>query len=175
MSSKPSILVKWTKLISEIFLWKFPDFYYTSNFLRILRFLLHLKQLSCKTNHHERSENLPFSRNLVTAERKRRAQGGAMWTEDNKKSDANHMAWINLIQSNTAHCAKWGLVRVLHWCRIRSSVRPRPLWGLFLSPFEKTEGGGFMKEHSKTEIESESESEKLRLFHGANLVVRPAL
>jgi len=76
-----------------------------------------------------------------------------MWTEDNKKSDANHMAWINLIQSNTAHCAKWGLVRVLHWCRIRSSVRPRPLWGLFLSRFEKTEGGGFMKEHSKTEIE----------------------
>ena len=34
-----------------------------------------------------------------------------MWTEDNKKSDANHMAWINLIQSNTAHCAKFGLVR----------------------------------------------------------------
>ena len=54
--------------------------------------LLHLKQFSCKTNHHERSENLPFSRNLVTAERKRRAQGGAMWTEDNQKSDANHMA-----------------------------------------------------------------------------------
>ena len=32
-----------------------------------------------------------------------------------------------------------------------------------------------MKERSKTEIESESESEKSRLFHGANLVVRPAL
>ena len=32
-----------------------------------------------------------------------------------------------------------------------------------------------MKEHSKTEIESESESEKSRLFQGANLVVRPAL
>ena len=29
-----------------------------------------------------------------------------------------------------------------------------------------------MKEHSKTEIESESESEKL--FHGANLVLLPA-
>ena len=43
-------------------------------------------------NHYERSENLPFSRNLVKAERKRRAQGGAMWTKDNKKSDANHMA-----------------------------------------------------------------------------------
>jgi hypothetical protein len=103
--------VKWTQLISENFSCDFSDFYYTSNFLRILRILLHLKQLSCKTNHHERTENLPFSRNLVTAERKRRAQGGAMWTEDNKKSDANHMAWINLIQSNTAHCAKFGLVR----------------------------------------------------------------
>jgi len=34
-----------------------------------------------------------------------------MWTEDNKKSDANHMALINLIQSNTAHCAKFGLFR----------------------------------------------------------------
>jgi hypothetical protein len=29
-----------------------------------------------------------------------------MWTEDNKRSDANHLAWINLIQSNTTHCAK---------------------------------------------------------------------
>jgi len=35
-----------------------------------------------------------------------------MWIEDNKKSDANHMALINLIQSNTAHCSKLGLVRV---------------------------------------------------------------
>ena len=110
--------MKWTKPISEIFLWKFPNFYYTSNFLRILIFLLHLKQLSCKTNHYERSENLPFSRNLVRAERKRIAQGGAMWTEDNKKSDASHMAWINLIQSNTAHCAKWGLVRAMQSTRV---------------------------------------------------------
>jgi len=60
----------------------FSAFYYTSNFLRILRILLHLKQLSHKTNQHKRSENLPFSRNLVTADRKRRGQGGVMWTKD---------------------------------------------------------------------------------------------
>ena len=60
----------------------FSAFYYTSNFLRILRILLHLKQLSHKTNQYERSENLPFSRNLVTADRKRRGQGGVMWTKD---------------------------------------------------------------------------------------------
>jgi len=34
-----------------------------------------------------------------------------MWTEDNKRSNANHIAWINLIQSNKTHCAKLGLVR----------------------------------------------------------------
>jgi len=34
-----------------------------------------------------------------------------MWTEDHKRSDANHIAWINLIQSNTTHCAKLGLMR----------------------------------------------------------------
>ena len=34
-----------------------------------------------------------------------------MWTEDHKRSDANHISWINLIQSNTTHCAKLGLMR----------------------------------------------------------------
>jgi len=34
-----------------------------------------------------------------------------MWTEDHKRSDANHIAWINLIQSNTTHCTKLGLMR----------------------------------------------------------------
>jgi len=29
-----------------------------------------------------------------------------MWIEDHKRSDANHIAWINLMQSNTTHCAK---------------------------------------------------------------------
>jgi len=39
-----------------------------------------------------------------------------MWTEDNQKSDANHMVSINLIQNNSAHCAKLGLVRVQNSC-----------------------------------------------------------
>ena len=30
-----------------------------------------------------------------------------MWTEDHKKSDANDIAWINLIQSKIPDCAKW--------------------------------------------------------------------
>ena len=92
------------------FCFEFSGFYCTSNFLRILRILLYLKQLSYETIHHTRSENLPFSRNLVIAERKRRGQGGVMWTEDpdHKRSDANHIAWINLIQSNTTHCAELG-------------------------------------------------------------------
>jgi len=34
-----------------------------------------------------------------------------MWTEDDKRSDANHIAWINVIQSITTHCAKLGLMR----------------------------------------------------------------
>ena len=35
-----------------------------------------------------------------------------MWTEDHKRSDANNIAWINLFQSSTMHCAKLGLMRV---------------------------------------------------------------
>ena len=35
-----------------------------------------------------------------------------MWTEYRKKSDANHIGWINPIQSNTTRCAKLGLMRV---------------------------------------------------------------
>ena len=34
-----------------------------------------------------------------------------MWTEDHKKSDANHIAWINLIQSKIPDCAKLGLMK----------------------------------------------------------------
>ena len=34
-----------------------------------------------------------------------------MWTEEHKRSDANHIAWINLIQSVATHCAKLGLMR----------------------------------------------------------------
>ena len=76
-----------------------------------------------------------------------------MWTEDNQKSDANHIFGINLIQSNSAHCAKLGLVRVQNSYIDAASAQVfarRPLWGLFLSRFEKTEGGA---EHSKTEFE----------------------
>ena len=35
-----------------------------------------------------------------------------MLTEYHKRSDANYIGWINLIQSTTTHCAKLGLMRV---------------------------------------------------------------
>ena len=179
------------------FSFEFSGFYYTSNFLRILRILLHLKQLSYDTNPHKGLEKSPFSRNLVTAERKRREQDGVMWTKDNKRSDAHYIAWINLIQSNTSdahyiawinriqsnttHCAHVGAEK-LHWCLIRSSDRPRPLWGLFLWRFEKTEGRGIHEStpqpRGKNTVKRNSErriprmsSENQRVFTGANLVV----
>ena len=34
-----------------------------------------------------------------------------MWTEQHKRLDEHHITCINLIQSNTAHCAKFGLLR----------------------------------------------------------------
>jgi len=70
---------------------EFSGFYYTSNFLRILRILLHLKHLSYKATPHKRLENSPFSRNLVATERKRRGQSGVMWTEYHKRWDANYI------------------------------------------------------------------------------------
>ena len=149
-------------------------------FLRILRFLLHLKQLSCKTNLHERSENLPFSRNLVRTEKKRRAQGGAMWTEDNKKSDANHMAWINLIQSNSAHCAKRGLVRVENSYIDAASAQvfaPGLFGGFSFRGLKRLKGGDSWKntvERNSKRENSESEYEESRFFTGANLVLLPA-
>jgi len=33
-----------------------------------------------------------------------------MCAENHKRLDANHIGWINLIQSNTTHCAKLGLM-----------------------------------------------------------------
>ena len=93
-------------------------------FLHILSILLHLEfpsnsqdfttpqQISDKTSLLKRSENSPFSRNLVEKERKRRGQSEVMWTEDHKRSDANYIGWINLIQSNAPHCAKLKLMRV---------------------------------------------------------------
>ena len=104
--------MKWTQFISQDFSFEFSGFYYTSNFLQSFRIGLHLKQIFYQTTPHKRSENLPFSRYLVTTERKRRGQGGVTWTEYNKRSDANYTGWIILIQSNTTHCAKLGLLRV---------------------------------------------------------------
>ena len=155
--------MKWTKLILQDFSFEFSGFYYTSNFLRILRILLHLKQLSHKTKQYKLSENLPFSRNLVIADRKRRGQGGLMWTKNHKRWDANYIAWINLIQSITTHCAKFGLMR-LRESYIDSFTAQLAAPGLFggfsFRGLKKVKGGGFMnplhspiKEHSKTEFE----------------------
>jgi len=33
-----------------------------------------------------------------------------MWTEHHKNSDANHIAWINLIQNKTTNCAMMGFM-----------------------------------------------------------------
>ena len=107
-----------------------PGFYYTSKFLRILRILLHLKQLSYKTNQHKRLKNSTFSRNLVRLERKRRGRGVVMWTENHKRSDANHIAWINLIQRNTMHCANLGLMKAQE-SYIDTSMAQSTATGLF--------------------------------------------
>jgi len=49
---------------------------------------------------------------LVRPERKRRGQGGVMWTENHKRLDTNYITWIKLIRNNTTNCAKLGLVKV---------------------------------------------------------------
>jgi len=67
-----------------------------------------------------------------------------MWTEDNKKSDANHMALINLIQSNTAHCAKFGLVRAQNSYIDAASAQvfaPGLFGGFSFRGFKKLKGG----------------------------------
>jgi len=152
------------------FSFEFSGFYYTSNFLRILRILLHLKQLSHKTNQHKRSENLPFSRNLVTADRKRQGQGGVMWTKDHKRLDANHIAWINLIQSNTTHCATLGLIRVQKSHIDASSAQvtaPGLFAGFSFRGLKKLKGGDSWihsiaqrKEHGKTKFGKRNSQEK---------------
>ena len=35
-----------------------------------------------------------------------------MWTDHHRRSDANHIAWINIIQRKTTNCAKMGLMTV---------------------------------------------------------------
>jgi len=139
---------------TQDFSFEFSGFYYTSNFLRILRILLQLKQLSYKPTPDKRSENSPFSRNLIAAERNRRGQGGVMWTQYYTRSYAIHIDWFNLIQSDQLISLSWGSwgKGKLHWYLHRSSSRPRPLWGLFLSRIEKTEDGGFLNPlHSREE------------------------
>jgi len=113
---------------------------------------------------------LSYSKNLVTAERKRPGQGGVMWTEDNKRSDANHIAWINLMQSNTTHCAKLGLMRAQK-CYINvlsAQVTAPGLFGGFsFRGLKKAKGGDSWiystaqsKEHSKMEFGKKNSEEK---------------
>jgi len=152
-------------------------------FFRILRILVHLKFPSnsqdlttpqtaflFKTTLHKRSENSSFTRNLVIAETKRRGQGGVMWTEDHKRSDANHITWINLIQSNTTHCAKLGLIRAQE-CYIDTYTAQVTtsglLGGFFFRGFEKLKGGDSLihsevqrKEHSKKEFGKKNSEKK---------------
>ena len=153
----------------------------------MLRIVLHLKQLSDKASLHKPSENLPFSRNIVVAKRKRRGQGRVIWTEDNKRSDANHIAWINLIQSNTTHCAKLGSTRAQESYIDTSTtqVTVSDLFGGFsFCGMKKLKGGNHestpqprgkntVKRNSERRIPRKS-SENRRLFTGANLVLRPA-
>ena len=164
-------------------------------FLRILRISLHFKfpsnsqdfttpqQLFYKTTPHERSENSPFSRNLVAAERKRRRQSGVMWTEYHKRSDANYIGWINLIQINKG---SWGCRKVtlipspLKWL-LQASLGAFPFtvwknwrWGIHESfSFLALHSPKERKRNSKRESSRKS-SKNQRLFSGANLFVRPA-
>jgi len=114
-------------------------------FLRNVRILPNLKQLSRKNYRHKRSENLPFSRNLVTADRKRRGKGRVMWTKDHERLDANHVGsiWFRVRQRIAL---SWGS----KGCR-KVTLMPHPLKcppkaSLGSFPFEvwKTEGVEFM-------------------------------
>jgi len=109
-----------------------------------------------------------------------------MWTKDHKTSDANHITWINLIQSNTTHCAKLGLMRVQKSYIVASSAQvTAPFGGFSFRGLKTLKGGGSsstpeprgkntVKRNSKRESSRKS-SKNRRLFTGANLVVRPAL
>ena len=113
---------------------EFSGFYYTPN-----SFLI-------KTNHNKQLKNSPFSRNLVTTERKRRGQDGVMWTEDHKRSDTNHIAWINRIQSNTTHCVMLGLIKAQESCIdtfTAQSTDPGPFGGFSFWSSTKNVSGSF--------------------------------
>ena len=140
--------------------------YFIGFFLRILSILLHLKQLSYKTNQHKRLKNSPFSRNLVVTERKRRAQGGVMLIKDHKWSDANYIVWINRIQSHTKQCVKLGLMKAQESCIdtfTAQSTAPGLFGGFSFHGLKKLEVGDSWnhctaqrKEHSKTEFEKKN-------------------
>jgi len=85
-----------------------------------------------------------------------------MRTEDHTRSDANHIAWINLIQSNTAHCAKLGLMRAQESYIDTSTAQvtaPGLFGGFSFRDLKKLKGGDSWihstaqkKKHSKTEF-----------------------
>jgi len=94
-------------------------------FLRILRILLHLKFPSNSQDftipHTAFLENhsTPTIGKLALFEKSCRSgkeEARTGWSNvgrvPQKRSDANYIGWINLIQSNTTHCAKLGLMRV---------------------------------------------------------------
>jgi len=67
-----------------------------------------------------------------------------MWTEDHKRSDANHIAWINLIQSDTTHCANLGLTRAQESYIDTSTAQvtaPGPFGGFSFRGLKKLKGG----------------------------------
>jgi len=110
-----------------------------------------------------------------------------MWTEDYKRLDANHIGWINLIQSNSTHCAKLGLMKAQEsYIDTFTAESTAPgLFGGFSFRCLKNRRGGILdsspqprgkntvKRNSKRRILRMS-SENQRLFIGANLVVQPA-
>jgi len=95
-----------------------------------------------------------------------------MWTEKHKRSDANHIAWINLIQSNTTHCAKLGLMKAQESyidTSTAQSTAPNLFGGFSFRCLKKLKGGDSRihstdqrKEHSKTEFEKKNSENEFR-------------
>jgi hypothetical protein len=93
-----------------------------------------------------------------------------MWTEENKRSDANHIAWINLIQNNTTHCTKLGLMRAQKNDIDASSAQvtaPGLFGGFPFRGLKKLKWGDSgihstaqRKEHSKTEFGKKNSKKK---------------
>jgi len=89
-----------------------------------------------------------------------------MWTKDHKKSDANHIACINLIQRNTTRCGTLGLIKAQESYNDTSTTQSaaQGLFGGFsFRCLKKTQRGeswihstAQTKEHSKTEFEKKN-------------------